>query len=59
MIETEMVSCLTLRTLMACRERRRIEIGEMGARANALEQNNSYLKGLLDTRDQEKQRLAM
>ena len=44
---------------MACRERRRIEIGEMGARANELEQNNSYLKGLLDTRDQEKQRLAM
>ena len=50
---------LTLRTPVACRERRRIKMGAMGARAEELEQNNSYLKGLLDTRDQEKQLLAM
>ena len=55
----DMASCLTLRNLMACSERRRVEIGEMGARAEELEQNNSYLKGLLDTREQEKQLLAM
>lgn len=44
---------------MACRERRRIAFGEMGARADALEQDNSYLAGLLDNKNQQKQLLAL
>ena len=47
--------CVTL----ACRQRRQIKVGEMGARAEALEQDNSYLQGLLDAKNQEKRLLAM
>ena len=43
---------------MFCRERRRIEVGEMGPRADVLEQENGYLKSLLNDKDKEKQLLA-
>jgi hypothetical protein len=40
------------------RERKRIAAEELGAKAEALQQRNSYLKALLENKDLEKQLLA-
>ena len=41
-----------------CRERKRIAAEEMGAKAAALQQQNSYLENLLENKNLEKQLLA-
>jgi hypothetical protein len=49
---------LRLRHVYDRRERKRIAAEEMGAKAAALQQQNSYLKSLLEDKNLEKQLLA-
>lgn len=49
---------LRLRHYQCRRERKRIMVEEMDAKADALEQHNSYLRSVLENLDLEKQLLA-
>ena len=49
---------LRLRHVHDCRERKRVAAEEMGPKAAALQQQNSYLKSLLENKNHEKQLLA-